>query len=233
MDAKLRRELRILKAYAVTSILMFAALLVMAASNERKKQKFDEIDVQRINVVEPDGTLRMIISSKATFPGIIFKGKEYPHPGRQAAGMLFFNDEATENGGLIFGGGKDEKGNAESYGHLSFDAYDQDQVFTVDAGQSGNHKRASLVIVDQPDWPISDLLRLPPAQWEQYASTKPSAHARIFLGRNDDQSASLKMKDVDGRDRIIIRVAGDGSPVIQFLDANGKVVSQIPDISKR
>jgi hypothetical protein len=53
-------------------------------------------------------------------------------------------------------------------------------------------------------------------------------HARIYLGRNDDKSASLKLKDAEGRDRIIIRVAADGSPALQFLDDSGKVVSQLP-----
>ena len=51
----------------------------------------------------------MVISNKADFPGIIIKGKETPHPDRKTAGMLFFNDEGTENGGLIFGGSKDKQ----------------------------------------------------------------------------------------------------------------------------
>ena len=63
------------------------------------KQKFAEIDVERINVVEPDGTLRMVISNKSEFPGIIIKGKETPHPDRKTAGMLFFNDEAPRTAG--------------------------------------------------------------------------------------------------------------------------------------
>jgi hypothetical protein len=47
------------------------------------------------------------------------------------------------------------------------------------------------------------------------------------LGRGDDKAASLKLKDQDGHDRIVIRVAADGSPTIQFLDQGGKVVSQM------
>src|ERR1700684_656690 len=76
------------------------------AAAEREVTSFAEIDVQRINVREPDGTLRMTISNSATAPGIIFRGKEHAHPARQAAGILFFNDEGTENGGLLFGGSK-------------------------------------------------------------------------------------------------------------------------------
>ena len=63
-----------------------------------KKLTFDEIYVRRINVVEPDGTVRMVLSGKARFPGLIVKGKEYPHEKRKTAGILFFDDEGTENG---------------------------------------------------------------------------------------------------------------------------------------
>jgi hypothetical protein len=107
----------------VTSALGF--LLLSGFGPQKPGPKFDEIEVHRINVVEPDGTLRMVISNKAAFPGAIIRGKEYPHAERKTAGMLFFNDEGTENGGLIFGGSKDKGGHVESYGHLSFDQYEQ------------------------------------------------------------------------------------------------------------
>lgn len=68
--------------------------------------QFDVIQVHRIDVVEPDGTLRMVISNKNRLPPVIVKGKEHPEFGepRPQAGMLFYNDEGSENGGLIFGG---------------------------------------------------------------------------------------------------------------------------------
>jgi hypothetical protein len=71
METKIERELRVLKFYAIVSSLLIIALFVMGAANERKKEKLDEIDVQRINVIEPDGTLRMVISNQAAFPGLI------------------------------------------------------------------------------------------------------------------------------------------------------------------
>jgi len=65
--------------------------------------------VQRVNVVEPDGTLRMIISNHAKLPGIIVRGKEERFD-RPQAGLLFYNDVGSENGGLIFGGRRNAKG---------------------------------------------------------------------------------------------------------------------------
>jgi hypothetical protein len=42
MDTKIERELRILKAYAITSSLLILALFVMGAASDRKKEKLDE-----------------------------------------------------------------------------------------------------------------------------------------------------------------------------------------------
>src|ERR1700679_437493 len=96
---------RIVIAYGVGVLTAFVAIAAGQAIGDARKGAFDEIDVHRINVVEPDGTLRMTISDRAEFPGMIIKGKELPHASRNdSAGMLFFNDEGTENGGMIFGG---------------------------------------------------------------------------------------------------------------------------------
>jgi hypothetical protein len=73
-------------------------------------------------------------------------------------------------------------------------------------------------------------LSLPQSEWQKFITTHPQPHQRIHLGRNDDRSASLVLKDPDGHPRIVIEVAADGSPSLQFLDANGKVVNQLPNV---
>lgn len=225
--------------YSGALTLAFVITILSGFATEKSNADFKEINVQRINVVEPDGTLRMVISNKTLFPGIFLKGKEHPHPDRKSTGMIFLNDEGTENGGLIFGGEKDRKGTASSYGHLSFDDYEQDQVFSIDADQQGEHHRTSLTLVDRPNYPIGDLIALtdrikdlPPdqkkAEINKFSQSHPMPHPRLSLGRGDDKSVAMKFKDVDGHDRIIIEVAADGSPTIRFLDPNGKVLSQLP-----
>ncbi|REM99046.1 hypothetical protein DSI35_23130, partial [Mycobacterium tuberculosis] len=59
-------------------------------------------------------------------PGVLIHNKEQPHP-RPMAGMLFFNDEGTENGGLIYNGSLDKNGKPSSGMSLTFDRYQQDQ----------------------------------------------------------------------------------------------------------
>jgi len=90
--------------------------------------------------------IRLVISDKSKAPGIIVKGKEYPHPDRKSAGMIFYNDEGTENGGLIFGGDRSEDGTKHSSGHLSFDAYEQDQAMALDSTQSGGERHIRVIL---------------------------------------------------------------------------------------
>jgi hypothetical protein len=37
----------------------------------------------------------------------------------------------------------------------------------------------------------------------------------------------LRLKDREGRERLIARVDGDGNPVIEFLDEHGKVTREL------
>ncbi len=209
-------------------------VVILAGATSRKKSRFDEIDVKRINLIEPDGTLRMVISDKADFPGLIVKGKEYPHD-RQTAGMLFFNDEGTENGGLIFGGSKDKEGKVQSWGHLSFDQYMGDQVAVLNAEEEDGQRHAGLQFVDEPDISMSqvtDALQLPAeeskAKLREMYSGKNRPEHRVYLGRKADRSAALELKDDQGRDRIVMTVAADGTASLRFLDELGKVVGQFP-----
>jgi len=240
---KLLSSQRFLAIYSGVLTVVFAATILAGFAASQGKQKFGEIEVERINVVEPDGTLRLVISNKAAFPGVIIKGKETPHPSRKSAGMLFFNDEGTENGGLIFGGGKDAKGTVSSYGHLSFDQYEQDQVFSIDAGQDGGDRTSELRMIDQPDHPISQdleamarIAKLPQneqaAALAKYRASTSHSETRVILGRSDDRSVALRLKDVQGRDRVVIRVAADGNPMLQLLDERGKVTAQLPSSTK-
>jgi hypothetical protein len=139
---------------AVLTTLMAGAFVTQAVSGPAKTA-FAEIDVQRINVREADGTLRMVISNTSKMPGVIYKGTNYPHPNRSTAGVLFFNEEGTENGGLSFGGRRDKDGKVVgSGGHLSFDQFEQDQVVALNQSEDGGLRRAGLTISDRPDNPM-------------------------------------------------------------------------------
>src|SRR5258706_12394240 len=99
MPSDIRRELRLLKGYALVMTALLGTVSVAAFRQAAQKTKFTEIDVERINVVEPDGKLRLVISNRARSIGPIYKGKPFGYPGGTRPGLIFFNDEGTENGG--------------------------------------------------------------------------------------------------------------------------------------
>lgn len=232
--------------YAVYSGVLTAALAIVLFSgfDAKKKPKhlhLDELTVQRINVVEPSGTLRMVISNKARIPGIYIKGVEHlPGHHSNTAGMLFMNDEGTENGGLTFSGSRDAQGNERSSGHLSFDRYMQDQVLALTAQQFNEQRTSLLNVIDQPAWPITDYLdlierisNLPPeqqqAEIDAFIASHESGASRMSLGRRTDRSVGLELKDAAGRPRVVLKVEADGTSRLQFLDATGAVVTQLPE----
>jgi hypothetical protein len=232
---------RFLAAYSGLLTLVFLLTVLTGFARVAPNQSFDEITVHRINVVEPDGTIRLVLTNATNSPGIYIKNKEYPHPnGRKSAGLLFFDNDGTEDGGVSYGISKDASGNVvESDGHLSFDQYMQDQIFTIDAGRDGDKKFSLLRMDDRGDYPITDALealtrirKLPadqqPAELKKFLETHPGDHPRVVLGRARDGSSTLQLKDGEGRDRLVLRVAPDGTPKLQFLDAAGKVISELP-----
>jgi hypothetical protein len=236
MDDTLRRDVRILKAYAlVTSTVL--ALLVLAASQgaQRKpdaRQHFGEIDVERINIVERDGTPRFIFSNKARFPGIIVHGKEYPHPSRKTAGMLWFSDEGTENGGLTAGVEHGPDGTTAS-GLLTFDQYDQDQTVGLRYDEHNGQRSAGLQVWDRPDYPIErilDALRLPngPEKTRRLDEFKKGNATRLYAGKTPDRAAVVQLADPQGRPRLRLSVDSAGIARVEFLDENGRVTSTLP-----
>ena len=229
---------KLLLGYAVVMTTGLAAMTASRALGAAERTAFTEIDVQRINVVEKDGTLRLVISNTDRFPGVIHRGKNHPHPDRRTAGMLFYNEEGTENGGLIFGGRRDEKGRVVgSLGHLSFDQYEQDQVVALNQSESGAGRRAGLTISDRPDkfLPYEELGRLGALSEAERAATVERLVAsgavggktRLFAGKTADRVSTVRLSDAEGRARLVLQVAPDGAASIQFLDAAGKVVRTV------
>lgn len=200
--------------------------------------KLHTIEVQRINLREADGTLRMVISNDARMPGIIYKGVNYPHPNRSGSGVLFFNDEGTENGGFGWGGARDPKtGKVSSSGHLSFDQYEQDQVVTLDQQEHDGSRMAGMAFLDRPDnaMPFAEMGKFTSAsQAEKDAMLKRwiaegrlGSAQRVFVGKARDKSSVVTLADAKGHARIMLQVKADGAAAIQFLGEDGKPVKTI------
>src|SRR6185437_10722434 len=135
--------------------------------------------------------------------------------------------------------GGDMNGNKTSDGNISFDSYEQDEAIAMTAKQANEAKAATVGMIDEPSWPITEYIQLleqiqnlPPAQQQaaldQFYQTHAKPQLRIALSRNPDTSASLDLKDAQGNNRLVLDVDSSGNPHLQFLDASGNVISQLP-----
>jgi hypothetical protein len=106
-------------------------LLGLSAFRQSQNAKFTELDVERINVREKDGTLRLAISNQARSPAPADHGVAWYGKGGNRAGLIFYNEEGTENGGLIFGGKREANGKYSAGAGLTFDQYDSDQIIAL------------------------------------------------------------------------------------------------------
>ena len=124
METKLGKEVRFLRIYTIVTTVCCAVFLFAAFTIQNQKQKFGEIDVERINIVEKNGKLRMVISNQELqHPGIV-NGKVIERKAPRPPGMIFFNHLGDEMGGLVFG----ENGGTGHWGSLTFDKVRNDQT---------------------------------------------------------------------------------------------------------
>jgi hypothetical protein len=220
---------------------------VRTVHGESKIAEFDRIRAHRIDLVEPDGTVRLILSNRADYPGSFYHGKEIARPDRSdSAGLLFIDDEGTEDGGLIFGG-KMQNGQPMSFGHLSFDQYDQDQTLALESFLADGKRYSGLALNDMPDFALTPSVMdevervktMPhgPARAAAWAALQNKYHnfgaQRASLARDSDGSVGLILRDEQGRPRLRLSVNSDGTPGLDMLDAQGKVVRHLDSSSNR
>ena len=235
---KLFSSPRFLVVYSGVLTLVFA-VVVLCGAIALRNPRFGVVTARRINIVEPDGTVRLTLSNRADFPGAWNRKTEYPRPDRrEAAGLLFMSEEGTEQGGLIWGASQLPDGTIENHGHLSFDQYEENQVFAIDAGQDGPEKFSLITLADQGNFPIEEkrqaneeIQKLPPSQqdaaWGKFFSTHRHDVRRLVLERSPDGSVGIDLRDQDGKVRVALSVRPNGKPVLQFLNEHGVVVREL------
>ena len=244
MTDSIRRELRLLKGYAVVVTLLLGTLSIAAFRQSSQKVRFTEIDVERINIVEPDGTLRMVISNRPRSIGPIYKGKPFGYPGGTRPGMIFFNDEGTENGGLTFTGRRRDDGTYSSSVGMSFDQFNQDETLTLRYSDENGRKTSAITIAERDERDIYDLIMQRDSINKMTDSTAraealrqlfgprngvPLAAPRVYLGRDRSRAAVLNLFDPSGRPRLRLKVDSLGSASVEFLDEQGTVTARLPE----
>ena len=243
----IKKQIRFLSVYAIVSSILLLIALFFIFRLERKSDNLavEELTAKRINIVEPNGQLRLVLSNMEKTPEVLSYGKPFGIKKDGRAGIIFYNDEATECGGLVFTGRKDSSGKYFASGHFSFDQYNQNQVLYLQYLDDNGDRKTGLYIDDWHNSPAFPELRskyketekLPAGpdrdlklkQLMEPLNSDPAFAHRVFIGKDANKSALINLADERGKTRIQLIVDSIGDAKINFLDETGKVVTSLPN----
>ncbi len=238
-----QKRLRLLEAYVVLSLLVLGVLAFTAFAQTR--QKFDEITVERLNVVEKNGQLVAVIANSDRMPDPVVGGKTFKT--ERPPGMIFYNGMGDECGGLVFGAATGENARAGdkfgAYGGFSLDQYKQSQAIGLIYNDHSGVREVGLKVWDRPETSQSEFIernaaisKMPDGPEKQAArkSLRESGFSptRIFVGKSKEREAKITLYDAKGNARINMIVDAAGLPRLDFLDESGKVTYSMPGNSK-
>lgn len=245
----MNREVTFLRTFAITAA---AGMLFLATSafKNNSNHNFTEINVERINIVEKDGTVKMIITNTARFPNdtVRINGRATNESRKQRSGMLFFNEDGIECGGFIYDGQR--KGNGHSSGlSLTYDQYDGDQVMQLLTRdyKEGDQRFVSstLAFNDRPAGEsqlrtmelmkeLDSLRTIAPeimeAKYKEYESRGwIGGVPRIMLGKSGSRNNGLFLFDDTGKPRAMLFVDKDNNARLEFYDGRGQTIATFPE----
>ncbi|HEX8290743.1 MAG TPA: hypothetical protein VF570_03240 [Pyrinomonadaceae bacterium] len=237
METRLEREVRFLKIYAAVLTLLGAAFVLSAFASRGGRQKFEEVDVERINVVEKDGRLKLVISNKERQTPVVVDGQTIGKGGERSPGLVFFNEKGDEVGGLMF------RGNAGEGQQLSFtlDKFRGDQTVALQHREGAGGDYFAGLSLNDVNLPTTEFVarmeavkRLPDEAAREAALRGMRERGdfivnRLTVGRGRAREAVINLADAKGRPRLTISVAADGNPRIAFLDESGRVTHSLPE----
>ncbi len=242
---KLKRKLRIISAkfYFLTAIIIAFSLF---SYTSKQNVTFDEIFAKKITITEPNGQPRLVLANSQNSPDNLERGKPMGINSGGRPGIIFYNDEYTECGGLVFAGRKDSlTGKYFASGHFSFDQYNQNQVLYLQYLDDNGSKATGLYVDDWHKEPIYSEFRktYKAAQKIDNESERnkklnelrfpkngePAFANRVFIGKDTDKNAVVNLSDPNGNIRLQLKVDSIGNAKILFLDEKGKITSKFPE----
>jgi hypothetical protein len=242
VEKKLLRQIRVLQICVLVLFLSSAFLGVNFFHPLLPQQKFKVINAERINIREKDGTLKAALSDSAGFN----EGYRSQHGGVAFSGLMFYNEEGEETGGLIYRG-KAIPGGQDADVTLTMDQYRQDQNIYLHHEEykdaHGLRIDDGLTVNARPDWTAvkeeysvyGEMQKLTPEQQDQVKLEALQAGKistrRLFFGvrRGVKDSAAYNdagvfIKNRWGRDAIKLYVDNDNKPHFEIYDPLGKAV---------
>ncbi len=245
----MNRELVFLRTFALATVIG-VFFITTSAFKKMGNQRFNEIDVERINIVEKDGTVKMVITNVDRFPhgNDTINGRPTNDDRKKRSGMLFFNEDGIECGGFIYDGQKNENGHSAGLS-LTYDQYDGDQVMQLLATdfQQGDERIVSsgLTFNDRPSKEsqlktfeimkeLGELRKTnPKAMREKYKEYEKQGlvggAVRVMIGKNRSENNGLFLFDDKGSPRAMFYVDKSNKAKLDFFDEKGEIIASFPE----
>lgn len=200
------------------------------------------LNVEKLNVCENDGTVKMTLFNSQNVPPIIFDGVDLIPGHRQTdnlSGIMFYNGEGIECGGLIFGSKVDEQGKQQSGVSLTMDQYRQDQLVQMSVMEYDGEQQYGISIFDRPKCDFKEsvetmnqigMMPQGTARDEAVKKLVEENPQRLFLGKNTEGEIMVKLNDRKGNPRIKMAIDDNDIPRLEFYDEKGHVIYTLPPI---
>lgn len=239
MESGAMRQIRMLQVCVVVLLIVVAGLCVNLVHPLLAKQKVKELVAEKVSIREADGTLKAALSDSAGFNEFARQGS-----GVKFSGLMFYNQEGEEEGGLVYSGKATPNGQ-DSDVTLTMDQYKQDQNVYLHHEEKKDEKglriEDGLSINARPDWKKVDeeyalydrLGKMPEserdaAQLRAMQEGKLSSN-RLFFGVKrgvkdnvEYNDAGIFIKNKWGRVVIKLFVDNENKPRFEVFDPLGK-----------
>lgn len=230
---RLRRQMNYFRLYTIVTSVIIFALLGYGFTKSSQGDIIKHLRAEKIEIVEPDGSVKLSLFNKENLPPAVINGKKLSRQGGGESGLMFYNTEGEECGGLTYSG---QEGLNEL--SMSFDKYKQDQVVQLSYIQrkNGQHTKG-LTIFERPVFPINqtmtriDSIRNIKDTAEQHRVLNQLSaegffgYTRMFAGQQG-QRTGVFVRDDKGRVRLEMIVNEKNEPEILFYNEKGAVIKK-------
>ncbi|WP_211999826.1 hypothetical protein [Chitinophaga sp. HK235] len=236
---RLRRQMNFFRLYAIISSVLIFAFISYGFRRTEQPDIIKSLRAEKIDIVEPDGTVKLSLFNKGHLPTGVVNGRKLPRQGGDESGLMFYNTEGEECGGLTYSG-KGENGKGQNELSLTFDKYKQDQQvsLTYTQRENGNHTKG-LTISERPDFSLDKTMAIidsvrnhvKDAQEQSRVMEKlykegVFGYHRMFAGQQGRRTGVF-VNDDKGRVRLEMIVNEKNEPEILFYDEKGAVHKKI------
>lgn len=187
------------------------------------KEILKELNVEKLNICEANGQIKMTLFNSQNIPPLLMENEDILPGHRQndgISGLMFYNNEGDECGGLIFASDIDNDGNTTSGMSLTMDKFKQDQVVQMNYQKINDKTQYGFTIYDRPEHSVRESLQT----LKDYSKESDMKKKQLLLQelQKDNQKRIFVGHDLDGESKIALYNKNGQEKVKIYIDKEGE-----------